>query len=153
MEVAVPILDMIKIGQSQSSRILTREGQKCARSHSGNVDRHTVRRDDTWREIQGGRLMSWSRRVEGLCSRRAAYRGFQGSKVPRLVFARAPFSGASVSGQPLPNVMHLLSTTNYTTRHTPIRTTLATRAPSIAAERAPHRAKIRRDDCIACWED
>lgn len=80
VEVAVPILDMIKVGQSQSSRILTREGQKCARSHSGNVDRHAVRRDDAWRGIQGGKLMSWSRRVEGLCSRRAAYRGFQGSK-------------------------------------------------------------------------
>lgn len=62
-----------------------------------------------------------------------AYRCIEGQ---RRVFARASFSGASVSGQPLPNLIHPLSTTNFTTRHTPIPATLATRAPSIATERA-----------------
>jgi hypothetical protein len=104
-------------------------------------------------EMQVGRLERRSRLVEGICSRTGAYRGFQGSKVPRLVFARASFSGASVSGQPLPNLIHPLSATNSTTRHTPIRTTLATRAPFIATERALHRLVIRRHDCIAFWED
>jgi len=56
--------------------------------------------------------------------------------VQAWVFARAPFSGASVSGQPLPNLIHPLDPTNDTTRHTPILATLATRATLIATDRA-----------------
>jgi hypothetical protein len=68
-------------------------------------------------------------------------------------FARAFVSGAGVSGQPLPHLIHLPSTTNFTTRHTPIRFTLATRASSIVTERALYRLLFRRDACFAFWED